>query len=328
MKTADASRSWDLVIIALAFFAWKALLGIVVSSSPGIGYDTSSSLLEDFGTSLELTETASTLHHVSTKLVRWDAIYFTQAALRGYVFEQEWAFSYTFSKIVAIISEGTFMLSAQRSLLTSAVIRSCVSLHELQAVAISGILLSDLAHLCSVYVLYFLCRGVYIRAAHVQDVALCAALLHVISPAGMFLSSPYTESLFSFLNFSGLALYLRGMSRVRGHATMPQRLEIVAAGLIFGVATAIRSNGLLSGLPFLYDAIARTWAIAIHGLSGRRLYDLASLVIGGLLISLGLIIPQMIAYHMYCIDSIAGARQPWCTRTIPSIYAWVQEHYW
>jgi phosphatidylinositol glycan class V len=109
---------------------------------------------------------------------------------------------------------------------------------------------------------------------------------------------------------------------------MSQRFEIVAAGLVFGVATAIRSNGLLSGLPFLYDAVARTWAIANHGISGRRLYDLVSLVIGGLLISLGLVIPQTVAYRMYCIDSIAGVRQPWCTRTIPSIYTWVQEHYW
>jgi phosphatidylinositol glycan class V len=120
MKTADASRSRHLILITLTFIAWKAVLGLVVYSSPGIGYDTSSSLLEDSWTPLKLTETPPTLHYISTKLVRWDAIYFIQAAVRDYVFEQEWAFSYTFSKIVAIISEGASMLSSPRQLANSA----------------------------------------------------------------------------------------------------------------------------------------------------------------------------------------------------------------
>jgi phosphatidylinositol glycan class V len=194
--------------------------------------------------------------------------------------------------------------------------------------SLSGVLLSNLAHLCSIYVLYFLSKGIYVKSDHAKQIALGAALLHIVSPAGIFLSSPYTESLFAFLNFSGSALYLRGMSRLHGHATMSQRLQVVAAGCVFGIATTIRSNGLLSGLPFLYDAVARTWAIANHGLSSRRLYDLASLMIGGLLVLSGLLVPQIVAYRMYCTDSIADARQPWCSRTIPSIYAWVQERYW
>lgn len=200
--------------------------------------------------------------------------------------------------------------------------------NDLQTIAQSGVLLSNLAHLCSVYVLYFLSKGIYVKSDHAKQVALGAALLHIVSPAGMFLSSPYTESLFALLNFSGSALYLRGMSRLYGHSSMSQRLQVVAAGCLFGFATTIRSNGLLSGLPFLYDAVARTWAIANHGFSIRRLSDLASLTIGGILVLSGLVVPQIVAYRMYCTNSVAGARQPWCSRTVPSIYAWVQEHYW
>jgi Gpi18-like mannosyltransferase len=186
-----------------------------------------------------------------------------------------------------------------------------------------------MAHLSSAYVLYFLTRGVYVKSsAHVKHVALGAALLHIVSPAGIFLSAPYAESIFSFLNISGFALYLRGMDRVYGHATLIQRLQLVFAGLVFGIATTIRSNGLLSGLPFLYDAIARTWAILNHGYSNRRLYDLTSLIIGGLLVASGLVIPQLFAYRMYCVDIAETARQPWCSRAIPSVYGWVQDHYW
>lgn len=108
MESVDASRSRHLALIALAFAAWKALLALIAYGSPGIGYDTSSSLLEDFETSLELTETPSTLHYFFTKLIRWDAIYFAQIAARSYVFEQEWAFSYAFSKIISTVSSGVF----------------------------------------------------------------------------------------------------------------------------------------------------------------------------------------------------------------------------
>ena len=188
--------------------------------------------------------------------------------------------------------------------------------------------LSHLSHLSSVYILYFLTKRLYANSDSGKLVALCTALLHTLSPAGVFLSAPYTESLFSLLNITGFALYLQGMNRISGHASLFQRLQVVIAGLIFGFATTIRSNGLLSGLPFLYDAVARSWAIANHGFSKRRLYDLGALVLGGILVLTGLLIPQIFAYRAYCIDSVAGARQPWCTRALPSIYAWVQEHYW
>lgn len=202
-------------------------------------------------------------------------------------------------------------------------------LNLLQSITLSGVGISHIAHLSSAYVVYILAKGVYVKpSASGGRVALGAALLHIISPAGVFLSAPYTESLFSLLNISGFALYLRGMTRTHGHATVIQRLQLVFAGFVFGVATTIRSNGLLSGLPFLYDAFARTWAVINHGFSSRRLYDLTSLIIGGLLVACGLVMPQAFAYRMYCVDISDVTRQPWCSKAIPSIYGWVQAHYW
>lgn len=218
--------------------------------------------------------------------------------------------------------------SQRNSPLTRAVLLKYLSLTELHAITLSGALISHVAHLSSVYVLCLLTRAIHPEPVHGERVALGAALLHIVAPAGIFLSSPYAESLFSFLNISGFALYVCGMNRRHGHATISQRFQVVTAGLLFGAATILRSNGILSGLPFLYDAVARTWAIINHGFSRRRLYDMASLISGGLLVASGLVIPQTVAYHIYCKDVATGAKQPWCTRTIPSIYAWVQEHYW
>ena len=87
--------------LVLSFITWKLILLCVALASPGPGYDTSTVLLH------------SDLNRAQTKpgfgwepalrlrsLVRWDAIYYTQLARRGYLWEQEWAFGWGFSNLV------------------------------------------------------------------------------------------------------------------------------------------------------------------------------------------------------------------------------------
>jgi phosphatidylinositol glycan class V len=47
-----------------------------------------------------------TLQYIIGKLTRWDAIYFFKAAHRGYLFEQEWAFGWGFTRVIAIVTAG------------------------------------------------------------------------------------------------------------------------------------------------------------------------------------------------------------------------------
>ena len=87
--------------IALAFFAWKfVLLGVAVLS-PGPGYDTSS-LIALNPSELRHIEVVSRslIDRLSLNLFRWDALYFAKSAQRGYVYEQEWAFSWAYSLII------------------------------------------------------------------------------------------------------------------------------------------------------------------------------------------------------------------------------------
>jgi phosphatidylinositol glycan class V len=79
----------------LCFLAWKTLLLLVVASSPAEGYDTSTSL-SYIGQTLP-----NPLHHMIGKLTRWDAIYFVKVARRGYRFEQDWAWGWGFTRMVA-----------------------------------------------------------------------------------------------------------------------------------------------------------------------------------------------------------------------------------
>ena len=87
--------------------AWKLLLVAVAVLAPGPSYDTSTSLLLTL-TSPNVARSndgqQSLLAGLSTRLVerltRWDAIYFSTLAHRGYVNEQAWAFGYGFSRLV------------------------------------------------------------------------------------------------------------------------------------------------------------------------------------------------------------------------------------
>jgi phosphatidylinositol glycan class V len=90
------------------FVFWKTLLLLLAVFSPGPGYDTSTTLRLDRNATNAVGDgpfTAS-LRLVSTKLTRWDAIYFTEVASRDYIFEQEWAFGYGFTKLINFFANG------------------------------------------------------------------------------------------------------------------------------------------------------------------------------------------------------------------------------
>lgn len=167
------------------------------------------------------------------------------------------------------------------------------------------------------------------------ELAFITAALHILSPAGPFLSAPYGESLFSLLNFVGLLFYGQGMENrlnslsSRFRQRFRQSCYTLAAGFLFGLATTVRSNGLLSGSLFAYDIISELRSLPSSLTDLTKLQRLATTVLAGLLVSVGLVIPQWLAYAEYCLRPTTHVdARPWCGRTLPSIYTWVQEHYW
>lgn len=100
MGTTKVSDRRQLVVV---FCAWKALLFLLTAFCPGPGYDTSGFILTDASTSRYTNlKSTSRFEHLILNLFRWDALYFVKAAERGLVFEQEWAFSPVFSKLLGV----------------------------------------------------------------------------------------------------------------------------------------------------------------------------------------------------------------------------------
>lgn len=157
-----------------------------------------------------------------------------------------------------------------------------------------------------------------------REFAFIAACLHVISPAGLFLSASYGESTFAFATFLGIYCY------VRAQQSLPQQLHAYAAawtllsGLSIAFSALVRSNGVLNGTIFLFDAVTTTYHI-LKTRSAERIPHLLSTIIAGILLALAFALPQAVAYLEFCYPT---PTRPWCSHIPPSIYTWVQKHYW
>jgi GPI mannosyltransferase 2 len=191
---------------------------------------------------------------------------------------------------------------------------------------LSAIVIANVSHLLAVLMLYQLALGLSQGRTNSKAIAFVTAVLHIVSPAGMFLSAPYGESTFALLNFTALALYQTALKAER--ATV-RALALLLAGLGFGAASTVRGNGLLSGLIIFIDFMWLLWSIARTRKATAYDLGLACALVGsGLLVATGFIIPQAIAHRVYCQLPDPSDQREWCHRLPPSIYSWVQDHYW
>src|SRR5205814_1251115 len=154
-----------------------------------------------------------------------------------------------------------------------------------------GIVIAHVAHFFSVIVLYRLTELVFVGGKG-GELALIASILHIITPAGVFLSAPYAESLFALLNFVGHLIYTDSLAPSRGGRSWGKDLRLVLSGALFGLATTVRSNGLLNGILYLYDVIGEICSLPRDGIGLANTRKVAALGVAGILVGLGTVIPQ------------------------------------
>ena len=188
-----------------------------------------------------------------------------------------------------------------------------------------AVAIAHTAHLFSVLVLFSLTLAVFPRSQ--PGFALTTAILQVISPAGIFLSAPFAESSCALLTFAGILLFTKSFSRTDDMESAGQDILLFLSGILFGIATTFRSNGIFNGLLLLEEA-SRTIFRLMNGFRVSTLRRLVLTGLGGLSVAAGFLLPQYIAYNEYCEHSSPQASRPWCERTLPSIYTFVQDHYW
>lgn len=114
-------------------------------------------------------------------------------------------------------------------------------------------------------------------------------------------------------------------AKVPRHARAQEALWTVSAGVCFAAASTIRSNGLLSGIIFVWDAVSFIPSLPARIRNRDEISRMAPTILAGLVLATGFAAPQAVAYVEYCT---AGSTRPWCSAIPPSIYSFVQSHYW
>lgn len=152
-------------------------------------------------------------------LSHWDAEHFLFIAEHGYLYEHNFAFFPGFPLALLV---GTELLRPLRGLLS---LRSCL--------LISVALLNSLFSILAAVALHDL--GCLVL--HCPRQAFYGALLFCLSPANVFLAAGYSEALFALLTFTAMGQLERGRSWT--------------SGLLFALATGVRSNGLAQPTPSL-----------------------------------------------------------------------------
>jgi len=321
----------DVRTLASFFVLWKLLLLCIAYASPGPGYDTSTTLL--FARAQPALSENTLLEdfakRLASKLVRWDALYFVSVAQRGYVYEQEWAWGWGYTHFLGLVAKGRSIASEDTKasrLNTTSVLSRASSLSPLYIQTYAGVLISHASHLLSVFMLYGLVHHLPIMNKLQRcKVALIAASLHIFSSAGLFLSAPYAESLFSMLNFLGVLIHSGIPYDMPLEKYGPSSLgRLLLSGICFGLATTVRSNGVFSGLIYLHHV----YMLLQSKINIRTIVTIAVIGLSAVTILAGMLFPQYLAYQDFCVNSPVGEVRPWCSRSLPSVYSWVQEHYW
>lgn len=102
-------RQHDIKRLAVVFVAWKTLLVLLAIFTPGPGYDTSGFVaLTRHDPGRVENHSPSLSDRLALSHLRWDALYFVKAAQRGYLYEQEWAFSRAHSLTVQTVTDCRF----------------------------------------------------------------------------------------------------------------------------------------------------------------------------------------------------------------------------
>ena len=272
-----------------------------------------------------LPEKRSPEHHPMVQFLlggfgNWDSEYFIMIAEHGYLYEQSLAF---------------FPLLPWVMNVTSSIVYSSTGLSQATIPArsmnlIMGWAVSNLAFLFAALLLYQLTLKVYGS----RKMAAVTSLLFAISPASVFMSSVYTESMFAMFSFAGMLCL--------------EMHHPWAAILLFTFGGATRSNGILA---LLFLALYHYMRLVASG----RSY-LARGVIIGAVQSAFIIAPytlfQLYGYCIYCSTSEGGSlvdsliasfcssaplpamvhqpttHPPWCDQTLPHPYGYVQATYW
>ncbi|KAK9718297.1 ER membrane glycoprotein subunit of the GPI transamidase complex-like protein [Basidiobolus ranarum] len=277
-------------LFALAILSRFVVWIIAVSSNYFIeDYDSSVDMILPNTSTNNFLQAA--MRRAMAAFVRWDAFYFVHIAEEGYIYEQE----YAFFPMLPLLMRG----------LSATVLRPFQVFFDPKILLIlSGIIVSTLSFSLATVALYHLSYSIFKK----ERFALITALCYCFTPSCMFMSSMYTESLFSLLTFVGMDLYVHK--------------QFWCAAVVWSLSSLTRSNGIVYAGFFIFDLCIknRSKSPMIYMAQVMKATALSVITI------LGMASFQMYGYFNYCLNQTNP--RPWCDAKVPLIYSFVQAEYW
>jgi hypothetical protein len=198
-------------------------------------------------------------------LANWDGVFFEAVSNQGYTHEQFHAFFPLLPGISRALAR--FVLAP-----LCAALGLPISLDS--TILVSIIIVSNVTHVLAAVLLLWLTRVVFqvspdgsaaskAEACARERMSITSALLFAITPAGVFASAAYTESLFAALTFAGLLQLEFARSAVaQGRGFVFWVLHLGVASVFLALAGATRSNGV-TAVGFVLFAAAEAAANAL-----------------------------------------------------------------
>ena len=242
---------------------------------------------------------------------KWDAVYFLKIAEEGYKYEQYMAFFPLYPWILKTLT-WIFQPAVQ------------YFINRPSTILICGWAVNTLFFTLAALSLYKLTRVLFGG----KKTALMSSLLFCFNPASVFMSSLYTESLFSYLQFTALYHLEQGGS--------------IVPLLLFGLGCATRSNGIIS-CGFVAHSIVKRFIsneltspkMPSYNFRFAHLIFLVRTILKVLIMNGIVLAPfilfQLYGYSLYCSPitrDTSHQKLPWCNKWLPFPYSYIQDTYW
>lgn len=250
---------------------------------------------------------------VLSTFTRWDSSRFLRIAETGYSSEESFAFLPLYPFCIRIVS--------------TVVQGFCPWIDVPYSLVIAGIIISNTAFVAAAISLYELGKLI-LKDEHM---AFRGAVLFCLNPANVFMSTVYSESLYSFLSFSAMKLWADD----RDYRLGDSKLHIMI-GLFF-FASLTRTNGVVHVGLFAWKLVAKLasyWNFGKRSSDRSLLADICPFVLGCIACALPVILydwfaTQSVCFHRqhlpseYVQDMVCSGSMVQC-----GIYRHIQAKHW
>ncbi|KAI5953380.1 GPI18 [Candida jiufengensis] len=268
-----------------SFLILKLFQLVIVYLTPS-RFDTSSDLL--------LPKSQNVVHEILNKLITWDSVYFNDLFVNDIKYEHQFVFCPGWIYFIKALPFDSYY---SKQLLS--------------------IIISNACHFLSVLTLYLISIDVF---GHESNLNYYSSLMMVFSPAGIFLTTNYSENLCNLLTLLTLLCYYASVDfnnvTTKTKKKIKNQVLYVFSGIVCAYGYTVRANTLLLGILYLFDLYD------FYMVDKNIQFSLLSVVTGSIL-GFTFIGQNLYHYLLFC-----PSRGEWCTNYFPSLFQYAQDHYW